>query len=253
VKIALECPHALLHSVEQVTDFDFLLTHLLVNGSYREYYLQKPPQRRTRILDNSTNELGRPVSLQDLSNAAIAIRPDYVCPPDYTKDKDSTIKAVMDSCFYDFVGAKILPIVQGKDLTETEECLKEYRDMGYDRVAIPYDITLGQSHTLVAMEAIRPRVVWQSLSLGFQHIHLLGMNTLEELKFYCKTREVETLDTGTPITNGLELVRFGRDELVEKKKKLDFDWVPEQDPSMEIKLKLIYFNIAYLRRLVSNE
>ena len=67
MKLALECPNYLLKDLQPLTDFDFILTHLVLQDKvYAEYYRES---RSFKILDNSVNELGIPCSLEEMVQA----------------------------------------------------------------------------------------------------------------------------------------------------------------------------------------
>jgi len=248
VKLALECPTPLISEIQPLGDFDFALSHLVHSDSaYAEYYTNS---KRKKILDNSTNELLHPVSLLEIKMAADIIHPDLVVAPDYLGDVKSTLKSLEATLKLCSMG-RVLPVVQGRTLLDIISCLNTISDMGFDRVAVPFDImtTRTDKPTLTEMAACR-KVVVQKIELNFyslDKVHLLGMTTLEELSSYSHTEIIESVDTGSPVLHGLKGLRYGVDCLLPKYEPT-MNQMPENTSAHQGQLGDVFRNIAFLRK-----
>jgi len=249
MKLALECPASLLEQVQPLADFDFILAHLVLSDSaYADFYRGST---RTKILDNSVNELLEPLSLDQLKRAAEVVHPDLVVAPDYLGDSEKTISA-LDRAINVFGKGKVLPVVQGSTLREALDCSDYLHSELFTSVAVPYDITSRRTDSLEVLAAGRQAVV-MGLESSFSTIHLLGLTCLEELEAYRSSRKVVSIDTGSPVLHGLRGLRFGRDRMLAKAiPTLEQMGSPagfEVDQG-DVDFESIYYNIAYLRGLL---
>ena len=156
MKLALECPTELLEDIQPLADYDFMLTHLVLKDEkYAEYYSKS---RKFKVLDNSTNELLKPCSLDEIARATYLVRPDLVVAPDFLSDRVAT-----ESILYDAVRMfgkdRVLPVVQGEDYKEVILCADFIIRNGFDKVAVPYDITSSREDSLITMASGRHKVV----------------------------------------------------------------------------------------------
>ena len=251
MKLALECPTYMLNDVQPLADLDFILTHLVLQDKeYANYYRHS---NRTKILDNSVNEIGVPTSLNDILKAATIVQPNFVIPPDFLGNTRETYRTLCEAEVL-FPRASLLPVIQGSSLEELRDYTRELVYKGYNYLALPYTILNEKGASLKTMAMARKNVVkaiqsnWPKLEL-----HLLGMTTLEELEDYRYSGEVVSLDTGCPILNGLSNSLFGQSNLIEKNQT----GKPEEATLNQISTKptavnysSIYYNIAYLRKLL---
>jgi len=241
--LALECPTELVDEIQPLADFDFILAHVVLRrGSYASY-CEKPG--RMKILDNSCNELLHPCTFKELKEAADMVKPDYIVAPDYLGDYFSTERA-LDEAITIFDKEKIFPVIQGHELKYALECADYIASKGFEKIAVPYDITSSRGSSLESMASKRVRVVRELLP-RFEWVHLLGMTTLEELESYKNKKQVKSIDTGSPILHGINGIRFGRDELLNKS-------IPTwnlMEVAPRINLADIYYNIGYLRKILN--
>lgn len=243
MRIAFECPTDLLDRVQPLADFDFTLAHLVLKDSeYRSHYLRT---KRDLVLDNSTNELSRPVSFSTLKEAAYYLYPKYIIPPDYLKDSKRTMEAYLEAESI-FGSSMLLPVVQGSSLEEVIECANFYWTVGKKYICLPYDILSSRSDKALSMTSNRVKVLEKLKSLHPFEFHLLGMTTLKELSLSIVKESVASLDTGLPILFGKEGKYFGTND-VEVKNGVTLDGFKDSNYDMET----IYRNIAYLRRVVN--
>jgi len=247
MKLALECPTALLEDIQPLADYDFILTHLVLRDKeYAEYYAKST---RYKILDNSTNELLKPCSLEDIAEAARIVKPHLIVAPDFLGDHVATQSILCDTV-RKFGMKNILPVVQGKRYLEAMLCADYIIRSGFGRIAVPYDINSDRSDGLLVMASARQRVVNYIIGrvpIDFK-IHLLGMSTLEELRF-CNRGWVTSIDTGSPVRHGMYRVQFGKDELQSKV----FPTMEVMEAAPEVNFPGIYYNIAYLRKVLNND
>lgn len=194
--------------VQPFADFDFILAHLyLKDKDYAKYY---KASTRFKILDNSTNELGEPCSLEDIKTVADDCNPNYVVAPDWIGDAIKTLEAFTKATEM-FGVSKVIPVIQGATLEEAINCANTY---GKGLMAVPYDIGSTKDDEPEVM-ALRRALLISNLPLEMS-FHLLGFTSLQEFQFYARRPNVVSLDTGVPIMLGLT----GKDILdpLEKKK-----------------------------------
>lgn len=248
MKLALECPTALLEDIQPLADFDWILAHLVLQDrEYAQFYSQST---RMKILDNSTNELLEPCSLSDIAKTAEIVKPDYIVAPDYLGDHLSTEKA-LDEAVAVFGLGRVFPVVQGHTLGHVLECTEYIAKTGFNRVAVPYDLTCNREDSIEKMASAREEVVSRLILLNnFEWIHLLGMTTLEELESYRSISQVKSIDTGSPVLNGLEGLRFGKDALLPKKQPTMSQMEAYVHHHSKYGSLEIYYNIAYLRKVL---
>lgn len=247
MQLALECPTSLLEEIQPLADFDWLLTHkVLEDEGYANFYKNS---KRWKVLDNSVNELLQPCSLSDMQKAAEVVSLGSIVrivPPDFLGNSFETISA-LEEAIKVFGRTGLLPVIQGSDLSDCLRCAQYIKKEGFRGVAVPYDITCRRTDLAETMGEKRQEVIGRIRGL-FYWIHLLGMTTIKELESYRTVPEVQSIDTGLPIMCGLKGIKLGEEEVL-------FKAVPTLDRMQEdlgsgksgINWALIYRNIAYLR------
>ena len=250
MKLALECPDVLLKEIQSLTDFDFILTHLVLkDGVYAKYYRESSS---FKILDNSVNELGEPCSLEEMVQALdILGGADLIVPPDYLGDFEATRNA-LDQSLSLWEHDKLLPVVQG-GITEEVLDYACYLDvkMGFNFVAVPYDLTCKKTDSRDLMAVSRDCIVRNLTKSGLE-VHLLGFTTVEELIGYQGNPKVKSVDTGVPVVYGMNLKHLD-EPWGFKKDKPTMDQIEESPPGfLNDKLSAIYYNIAYLRKILGS-
>ena len=255
MQLALECPTCLLKDIQPLADFSWVLTHLVLKDKeYADFYRHR--EGKFLVLDNSVNELLEPCSLRDMEEAAQIVRPDLIVPPDFLGDNTGTSNSLMEALKI-WPLERILPVIQGSDLGDAVECARRVLSLGFDRVAVPYDITCSRLVPIEEMARARLKVVnsiTTVVPMGFQ-IHLLGMTTLEELEAHNRGW-VKSVDTGVPIKHGLWGSKFGEDKLGNKKKptlSLMNPYTGEDPDVWNEKMISVYYNIAFLRKVIQEE
>ncbi len=237
IRLSLECPTKMLEMVQPFADFDFILTHLyLKDETYAKYYKNSP---RFKILDNSTNELGEPCSLDDIKKVADDCNPNYIISPDWIGKAGKTIQAFQESVKV-FGLEKVVPVVQGETLEEAINCANVY---GKGLVAVPYDIGSKKTDEPGVM-ALRRALLISNLPPEMK-FHLLGLTSLEEFMFYTGRPNVVSIDTGVPIMLGLT----GKDILDPLDKKTTPTYTQMEDKPLDQKAwSGICRNLALLRK-----
>ena len=87
MKLALECRTDMLEMVQPFSDLDFILAHkALEDEAYLAFY--KDSDNPVKILDNSVNELGEPMSIDDLIRAFEEVGAGFLVAPDYIGDAE---------------------------------------------------------------------------------------------------------------------------------------------------------------------
>lgn len=245
MELAFECPVCMFSFVQPLADYDFCLAHkVLEDPRYATFYRES---EKLKFLDNSCNELREPLSLTEIGKAASIVDPTFIVAPDYLRDSKRTLEGLIEAKEL-FGIAKVFPVIQGSTKEEVKDLAESIRSMGFNWVAVPYDILGNRSMDINKLGRLRMGVVELLRIEGFKWIHLLGLNSLREVASYQDKPEVQTLDTGAPISNGLRGKRFGRDKLLDKKAptwdrmhNVDYDYDRNGD---------ILYNIGYLRKVV---
>jgi hypothetical protein len=194
MRFSMEIPSAYLERWAPMTDLDFALAHrVLEDDRYASWYRNRPVDRQL-ILDNSMHELGEPLPIAQLREAAERVAADFVVPPDQLGKPDWNLDQYK-KCVKEFRGTKhsITAVLCGRDRDERKKFLKAV-DMAA-MLMLPYR---------------EPRMTWYlELRIQFERfpwIHLLGVSELSELQSFnrlCGNNERWSIDTSKPVKAGL--------------------------------------------------
>lgn len=239
MRLALEMPIPDLAKAEAVTDFSFLLSHLFKHPKYVSFFAGID---KYKILDNSTNELHAPASVQTLVEQARLVRANAIVLPDYEDDAERTLEAVRLALKYPVPkDLERIGVIQGATETECASLAREYLGLGITYVAVPCDTAGARETSLREMARRRASLI---LHLpGKLKIHLLAVSLPEELLNYRHDSRVTSVDTGAPVLNALHGRRFGVDDLMPKRV-----YIPYNKPIPENAWSLVWHNINTLRR-----
>lgn len=249
MKIAFECPTPMLNQIQPLADYDFILAHLVLQDTrYAQYYRNS---KRMKILDNSCNELLKPLSVKELQKAdEIVGSCDWIVAPDFLGDRQKTVQSLCTEMPKYFTKERILPVIQGDCVNDACRCGEELIGLGFHNLAVPYDIGNVRTTSTMTMAASRETVInsLHNISPRFVSFHLLGVTLVEELENYvfCKL-PIDTVDTGLPILQGLKNERM---DLT----KVEFKTIPTYNQMKELgegALETVFFNIAYLRKVLN--
>ena len=259
--LALECPVDYLPDLSPMGDFDFVLAHLALNyPEYLSYYTaRRAEDGRMVVLDNGTNEMGRPCSIQEIEKVAGVLNPTLIVPPDFLGDGAKTMIEIGRG-MATWGGDRILPVVQGRKLEWVSDAVAYMLSIGLTYLSIPYDILGDRSQPLTVLAEQRREMVETIVQVADRNhiqvrLHLLGLNTLEEVRYYsCQlSDEVVSLDTGSPYLNAVWGKDFGKvltgdQELVPKGHYMNYGWTKrQQDPEI---LERAGENIRILKNLM---
>ena len=274
ISLAMEAPISLLRELPYLTEFDFALTHLFEQSDiYSDYYEWAVKSGREVVLDNSVNELGEPVSLEEMDKVAKTLCPQYIIPPDHLNNLEATL-GILDDAIELWGKDKLIPVVQGTNLEEVVECGKVLQNhYKFDIVSIPYDITLAhrsklpdEDPTKASLEELGKTRIASIRALSkegllFKRVHLLGLNSLEELTTYhdqkiwtssthwSSVQPRVSIDTGAAITNAVWGQKFGMDPLIPKGTYFNyFDYDEFLQPGIK---ETWYWNICILKGYLS--
>lgn len=221
IKIAHEAPLSIFREVQQKTDYDYALVHLLEeNKDYCEAFLEAKAKGREIFLDNSAFEKGTP-AIDLMLKWIPVLKPDFYFLPDYW-DKDENIKAIKD--FIKLAKEKNLPgkkigVVKGNNLEDFLACYKylaESEDI--DMIALTHAAPkeFGKYDRIKLLEIIEREGL---LNYNKPH-HLLGCILPQEL-YRCKYLPyVYSCDTSAPVQQPLLENSFHLDGTLDEKKSL---------------------------------
>jgi len=243
----MEAPVPYLSKICPLIDFHWVLANVcLKDGEYLDFYHRNNKPGSLLVLDNGVNEEGIPCSVEQIDDIARILNPKYIVPPDFLGDSERTVESLKEGI--DFWGRdRILPVLQASSDDEVIWCRNQIVDLGFDRICIPYDILRTGDTSPEILADLRSKIINDYLGGHFKWIHLLGLNTLEELQNYCLTPNVSSIDTGAPFLNAYKGKKFGEDRLVRKGVKIDYD-ILGWDPKI---FNTCVWNIAYLRRFMT--
>lgn len=276
IKINSELPLCMLKDNNELNDYDFVLFHLYKsNKSYKEYFLnqRKEHPNRLMIFDNSAYEFyvkNETLNMGEFYNAICELNPDYYILPDTLMNMGKTIADIKS--FLNIYGKMIkdnndiksvpLAVTQGNNEYELIECLKLYKRMGIDAIAIPFHNSFFREMEIdedimnkffsefgpdnIDAEYAMGRVQFmrnnKTLLQSFNHVHILGSHQPFEKKWYYSW---DTMDTGYPVKLAMENVELGEDI---KKPEIIIDEFFENELD-DCSKTLIEFNIKAFKNM----
>lgn len=260
-KIAHEAPISIFNVVQELTDYDYALVHLLEEN---EYYLHKflhakNSSNREIILDNSIFELGEAFSADKLYPWIELLMPDWYIIPDALEDAEKTVKIVKE--WQHVAKCKSIGVVQGKSYDEVKWCYQEIEPF-VDKVAISFDYSFFVNNDLNGMlptkyhhymygrDALIHRLMYESIINENKPHHLLGCGLPQEFDSYTELNWIESIDTSNPVVAGLKGMRYkGKDGLEDKPSQKLHTMINEK--VSKDTLNLITYNIECFRAIVN--
>lgn len=195
MKLALECRADMLELVQPFADYDFILAkEVLEDGEVAEFYKNSS---KVKFVDNSVNEEGEPLGLEQLKETMELVGGHYVVSPDWVGGYEKTVSMYRE-CVKQFGIDQTVGVIQGKTFEEAFKCLAVYGK----RVAVPYDICSLKRDPPWLMALRRALVI--SKIPDDTYIHLLGYDTLDEFLWYQGRPNIGSIDTGIPVLLGLQ-------------------------------------------------
>ena len=202
MKLSHECPIDILSTVQQYTDYDYCLLHMLLSDPvYREWFSSQA-RKEYLILDNSAYELGAGLTGDKIVEGYNLIKPEYVVAPDVVKDTYTTIENFKE--FKEKYGSKVGKIggvVQGKTWNEFVNCLN-FMFENADLVMIPAGIFKQGLDRVTTIYRAKAAGYWRE----DKPVHLLGCKELQEYHFYDSTilPNIISTDTSSPVQYAIE-------------------------------------------------
>jgi len=250
IQVSMEIPTVYLSQWTPFTDLDFILAHkVLEDDEYASFFANRP-SRREVILDNSMHELGHPLPVSDLLDAAERVNATYVIPPDRLGEWKRNLdwyEETVDA--FEGTDIRVAPVMCGTSPEERVYTRHKYKDA--HMICLPFR---------------EPRKDWYNEHLDaciekretlWERIHLLGVNEFSELKLFrqlsdMNLNQVFSVDTAKPIKWGvegfsLELMDAGnitaRNAKLSSKDLLELDAV-----SNDVHVSIME-NLSYLKRV----
>lgn len=240
----MEIPRFWLKTLSPLCDGDFALAqNVLADEFYRGFYAEQSKAGRFVVMDNGFHELGHPLEIPELMQAADYINPSIIITPDKLDD----YKWTLDKFF------EMRSVVTDRDLGVVLQGVTPAERADFFMKTVKYA-------KMICLPFRRPRFEWfcdllEKIPSYIQwppRIHLLGVNELWELKaFRDKFDELGipgkriTVDTCKPISWGIQRTRIS-----EKMPTLR-DGIPLTDlekKAGEACMPDVMYNIAFLRK-----
>lgn len=267
MKIAHESPNSIFKIVQQVTDYDYCLVHLMdENYEYCEHYKKAKADGREIILDNSIFELGEAFDADRFAYWVKELQPDWYIIPDSLENKDKTISNYLEfSVLHKDLPGKPIGVVQGKTYEELIECytyLAGVPNIGMIAISFDYSYYEKLYPTLSKVQAWnvgRRHFLFQlSKEESFNPdipIHLLGCSLPQEFEFYVDMKEetgmdIYSVDTSNPVVHGIKWIEYSSIGLLEKESIKLFELINENVTEQQI--KIIKDNILKFREFCND-
>lgn len=213
-----EAPISIFEKVQELTDGDYALVHLLEsNLQYLGMFQKAIADGRDVILDNSIFELGTAFDGNQYANWIKEVKPTWYIVPDVWKNSYATITK-----FFDFLEkhpglpGKIIGVAQGLGFEDTAHCYRAiepycdkiafnldgseyfYKCKGYP--ATPKCVAMSYGRSMLIQELFQRGVINPK-----KPHHLLGCGVPQEMKFYRdhKYGWIDSVDTSNPVMHGL--------------------------------------------------
>lgn len=244
IRLAMELPTSKLKEWSPLADLDFILAHqVLEDEEYAEFFCNRPLNREL-ILDNSLHELGHPLAIDDLLEAAHRSRADYVISPDRVGDVEFNTRAFQE-CFPVLAGSryKVAVVMHGAPYSTPLQ-----RD--------DFLLRVREAHMLCCTFKEPARYAWYKESRfasRWHRVHLLGVDSFEELDLWATRARLDvrdwSVDTGKAFKwamqgQFLDLIPSMRKASLHSKDLLN---VKSKDISIEQE-KLFRHNVNVLRK-----
>lgn len=255
--ISHEIPKKLFHLHDQISDYPYVLGHLLnKDAEYAAFYKDKLANSSYSILDNSAFELGESIPFEELYNLGQEYKPTHLVLPDKVNDFEVTLSNAKEYLAkYRDPEQKYIGVCQGDTFDQIYECMSFYLQNNVDIVALPFDLIKDSDYVTVRFRFLK----WwynhryrtdEAIKLK---IHLLGtLNPIEFALFKDETMAmyIYSVDTSSPIINGWVGNEFTDQGLLAPKPSLKL--ADNLDTELtEEQIKLIFNNINKFKSYVS--
>ena len=186
-------------------DYHLLLAHDVLAHD-QEYHDVYHDIRGIKIMDNSTVELGRPVSTYDIMRAAEITGANVVVLPDVLHDREETVRKTV-STYREWMEKlpneiQMMAIPQGKTVNDWIRCVEEIVEQCHllEWIGVPRNFrrTLHESRSK-AVEIVR-------MLKPQAKLHLFGFSgdLVDDMLTAIKYPEIEGIDSAMPIRLGTQ-------------------------------------------------
>lgn len=217
--VSHEVPLKALEKSLEFNDYDYALVHLFkVHKEYYDFYKKSLSNNRTVYLDNSAYELKELYNHQEFAmycDSLYNINKDnfYYVVPDVIGNKKETIDS-FNKFKTIFNKGKKIGVCQGSTFIELLECFKFMKD-NVDIIAITHECKLFKQNDMsyssglnIMQNMSKNRIYFINLLreldlLKDTKVHLLGVALPYEVLSYRDIPEIISIDTSSPIVNGI--------------------------------------------------
>lgn len=192
--IAHEAPLCIMDKVQELTDYDYCLVHLLEESpEYLQFFKDAQQKGRKIMMDCSLFELGKAFDPQKYYNWLLEIQPDEYIVPDVWQDYEANSKSFSDFKYtFDLskLKGKKIGVVQGNNIEDMKECYV-FMSSFADKIAISfgYDIYWQNFHNSYKKLLHLPWILENYTRLAETHtldLHSVEQVTLPFIKKYAK-------------------------------------------------------------------
>jgi hypothetical protein len=234
IKIAHESPKSIFNEVQDLTDYDYALVHLLEeDDEYLAQFESAIRSGREIILDNSIFELEEAFDAVKFDKWVNKIKPSWYIVPDALEDYRKTIDQMEDwnNKGLGYKGSGKIGVVQGKAYDEIVDCYNYMnKEADVDMIAISFDYSyynrsVPHANKYVSWMLGRVKLLGDLLRDGVinrdKPHHLLGCGLPQEFSFYKHSDYdwIYSLDTSNPVVHGIKGVSYGSDGLWYKERQ----------------------------------
>lgn len=263
--ISHEAPKNIMNVVQEYTDYDYCLVHLMQESNeYRNFFFDAKKKNRKIILDCSLYELGHAYDVNKYIAWINILDPNEYIVPDVFQNFEDNIKSFEKfmSIHNPFkVTGKTIGVVQGKTYKEMKESYM-FMCENADKVAISfgYDYYIketGEDYKPLAFCKGRIMLLNRLIDDGVidynKPHHLLGCGLPVEFSYYqqnkLKYSFIESIDTSHPVLNGYFGELYTEDKMGTKRPEKMVD-IFEEDVSAS-QLSSIISNVKYFRNNIA--
>jgi hypothetical protein len=256
--ISHEIPKALFNRHDEVSDYPYVLGHLLsLDTEYADFYKEKLKTAEYSILDNSAFELGKSIPMEELYELGKEYNPTHLVLPDVVNNHKQTLDNAKEYLAnFKVEGQQYIGVCQGDTFEEIADCIDYYLRERVDIIALPFDLVEKSDYVTVRFRFLN---WWYdnrfNMGIGKPKFHLLGCQNpvefilINSLNIVLRNL-IYSLDTSSPVINGWEGNKLGPHGLIEPKPKVKLA------DNLDIKLSenqidLIFRNIKTFRSYVS--
>lgn len=266
MKIYHEAPISIFGVVQQRTDGDYALVHLLEsNLAYRDMFEDAIRKGREVILDNSIFELGTAFDMDMYAFWIKKLQPTWYIVPDVWKNSAKTIELFEEFIKkYPRLPGKRVAVAQGLLFEDTRDCYKAIEPMS-DMIAFNLDGSYAWNYYMAGEDSPHCTKMSKGRFLLLKFLdtltlinrdkphHLLGCGVPQEMAWYKKAKIdwITSVDTSNPVIAGMCNIRYPEGGLTSKSDTKLCDLINEF-VSTEA-LDDICYNIDVFRRFCNEE